>query len=301
MRACSEQEKTASTSPHFSATIETQYIFRKGEQAMFRRALWLSGGICWFSYVLAPLVLIFVGSFGDKWFGTLLPTGFTLKWYADLFSKTMYVRAMMMSLLVGCLTVAINGIIGICSVYAVSVLDRKWLRKAFDFVILLPIAIPPVVMGLGLVQAFNWKSFSLVGTWQLLLGAHLVYTLPFMLRPLMANMDMLNWTVLEEAGTSLGAAPFFMATRVLVPNLVPGLLSGAIMTFAMSLGEFQLAVMVTGSASQTYPVVLYQAFYVSTGFACAATTLLVLFSILSLGGVIMLGRLFGAKSAGMAI
>jgi putative spermidine/putrescine transport system permease protein len=117
----------------------------------------------------------------------------------------------------------------------------------------------------------------------------------------MANMDMLNWTVLEEAGTSLGATPFFLATRVLVPNLVPGLLSGAIMTFAMSLGEFQLAVMVTGSASQTYPVVLYQAFYVSTGFACAATTLLALFSILSLGAVIFLGRLFGTRSAGMAV
>jgi len=128
-----------------------------------------------------------------------------------------------------------------------------------------------------------------------------VYTLPFMLRPLMANMDMLNWNILEEAGTSLGASPFFLASRVLVPNLVPGLLSGAIMTFAMSLGEFQLAVMVTGSASQTYPVVLYQAFYVSTGFACAATTLLVLFSILSLGAVIFLGRLFGTRNAGMAV
>lgn len=268
---------------------------------MMRRALWLSGGICWFVYVLAPLALILVGSFGEKWFGTLLPTGFTLKWYADLFSKTMYVRAMGMSLLVACLTVFINALVGVCSVYAVSVLGKNWLRRTFEFVILLPIAIPPVVMGLGLVQGFNWPSFSLVGTWQLLLGAHLVYTLPFMLRPLMANMDMLNWNILEEAGTSLGATPFFLATRVLVPNLVPGLLSGAIMTFAMSLGEFQLAVMVTGSASQTYPVVLYQAFYVSTGFACAATTLLVFFSILSLGAVIFLGRLFGTRSAGMAV
>ncbi|NLO57969.1 MAG: ABC transporter permease subunit, partial [Synergistaceae bacterium] len=268
---------------------------------MLRRALWLSGGIFWFVYVLAPLALIFAGSFGEKWFGTLLPTGFTLRWYADLFTKTMYLRAMRMSLLVACLTVGINAMVGICSVYAVSVLGKKWLRRVFEFVILLPIAIPPVVMGLGLVQGFNWASFSLVGTWQLLLGAHLVYTLPFMLRPLMANMDMLNWNILEEAGTSLGASPFFLASRVLVPNLVPGLLSGSIMTFAMSLGEFQLAVMVTGSASQTYPVVLYQAFYVSTGFACAATTLLVLFSILSLGAVIFLGRLFGTRSAGMAV
>jgi putative spermidine/putrescine transport system permease protein len=64
------------------------------------------------------------------------------------------------------------------------------------------------------------------------------------------------------------------------------------MTFAMSLGEFQLAVMVTGSASQTYPVVLYQAFYVSTGFACAAATLLITMSLASLAGVIAMGFLF---------
>ena len=114
---------------------------------MLRRALWLSGGICWFAYVLAPLALILAGSFGEKWFGTLLPTGFTFRWYADLFSKTMYVRAMGMSLLVACLTVFTNAVVGICSVYAVSVLGKKWLRRAFEFVILLPIAIPPVVMG----------------------------------------------------------------------------------------------------------------------------------------------------------
>jgi putative spermidine/putrescine transport system permease protein len=268
---------------------------------LLQRALRLSAGIVWFTFVLAPIVLILMGSFGEKWFGTLFPTGFTLSWYKELFSKTMYVRAMGMSLLVGSLAVVLNGLIGICSVYAVSVLRVKPLRRAFDFIILLPIAIPPVVMGLGLVQAFNWTSLSLVGTWQLLLGAHLVYTLPFMLRPLMANMEMLDWNTLEEAGISLGASPFFLATRVLVPNLLPGLLSGAIMTFAMSLGEFQLAVMVSGSRSQTYPVVLYQAFYVSTGFACAATTLLVLFSILSLGAVIYLGRYFGSAGTRLAL
>ncbi len=150
---------------------------------MMRRALWLSGGICWFAYVLAPLALILVGSFGEKWFGTLLPTGFTLKWYADLFSKTMYVRAMGMSLLVACLTVFTNALVG----YVPSTPCPSSVKMAPAGLRLrypAPIAIPPVVMGLGLVQGFNWPSFSLVGTWQLLLGAHLVYTLPFMLAPL---------------------------------------------------------------------------------------------------------------------
>lgn len=151
-------------------------------------------------------------------------------------------------------------------------------------------------MGLGLIQAFNWKGFSLVGTWPLLLGAHVVYTLPFMMRPLMANIEMIRWSLLEEACLSLGASFGMTLRRVLIPNLLPGLLSGALMTFAMSLGEFQLAVMVTGSVTQTFPVVLYQAFYVSTGFACAATTLLILVSLLTLSGLALLGRSFSADA-----
>ncbi len=262
---------------------------------MIKKSLFLTVGIMYLFFIIAPIILMMIGSFGEKWFGTLLPTGFTFEWYAKLFSRLMYVRAMKMSLQVASLTVLINAFLAISSVYAVYVLNKDWLTRAFDFIILLPIAVPPVVMGLGLVQAFNWPGFSLVGTWQLLLGAHVIFTMPFMLKPLMANMELIGWNTLEDAALSLGASPLFLARKVLVPNLLPGLISGSIMTFAMSLGEFQLAVMVTGSTSQTYPVVLYQAFYVSTGFACAATTLLVLMSIVSLFGVIGMSFIFRTR------
>lgn len=247
----------------------------------------------YFSYVLLPILLLLVGSFGERWFSTLLPEGFTLKWYLDLFTNPMYTQAIGRSLLVAALTVLLDAAIAIPAVYAVHTMGGRWLRNLYDSVILLPIAVPPIVMGLGLIQSFNWPGFSLVGTWQLLLGAHIVYTLPFTLRPIMANMEMIQWNVLEEAGLSLGAGTPFLFRHVLVPNLLPGILSGALMTFAMSLGEFQLAVMLTSSNSQTYPVVLYQAFYVSTGFACSATMVLIVTSLFTLMGVLFLGRLFG--------
>ncbi|NLL36427.1 MAG: ABC transporter permease subunit [Fretibacterium sp.] len=262
---------------------------------MLKRSFFSSLIILYFAFVLAPLFLMLLGSFGEKWFGTLLPTGFTLDWYSQLFGKAMYVRAMLMSLWVAALTVLFNALVSIPAVYAIHVSGSRKLRTVFDFCMLLPIAIPPVVMGLGLIQAFNWSGFSLVGRWQLLLGAHVVYTLPFMMRPLMSNIEMIRWSLLEEACLSLGVSFGTMVRRVLVPNLLPGLLSGALMTFAMSLGEFQLAVMVTGSATQTFPVVLYQAFYVNTGFACAATTLLVLVSLMALTGIVLFGRSFSSS------
>ena len=258
-----------------------------------KRSLGIAFFFLYFAYVLVPILLLLVGSFGERWFSTLLPEGFTLKWYFDLFTNPMYTKAIGRSLLVAALTVVLNAAIAIPAVYAVHTLGGRFLRSVYDSVILLPIAVPPIVMGLGLIQSFNWPGFSLVGTWQLLLGAHIVYTLPFTLRPIMANMEMIQWNVLEEAGMSLGAGMPLLFRRVLVPNLMPGILSGALMTFAMSLGEFQLAVMLTSSNSQTYPVVLYQAFYVSTGFACSATMVLIVTSLFTLLGVIFLGRLFG--------
>jgi len=258
-----------------------------------KRALGFACFCLYFAYVLLPILLLLAGSFGERWFSTLLPEGFTLKWYWDLFTNPMYTKAIGRSLLVAGLTVLLNAAISVPAVYAVHTLQLGWLRNLYDSVILLPIAVPPIVMGLGLIQSFNWPGFSLVGTWQLLLGAHVVYTLPFTLRPLMANLEMIQWNVLEEAGLSLGAGMPHLFRRVLVPNLMPGILSGALMTFAMSLGEFQLAVMLTSSNSQTYPVVLYQAFYVSTGFACSATMVLIVTSLFTLVGVLSLGRLFG--------
>lgn len=67
------------------------------------------------------------------------------------------------------------------------------------------------------------------------------------------------------------------------------------MTFAISLGEFQLAVILSGSLTQTYPVALYQAFYFSTGFACSATSVLLVAAVLSLWGLTLLMKFMGVK------
>ncbi|MBE3576021.1 MAG: ABC transporter permease subunit [Firmicutes bacterium] len=263
---------------------------------------WVSGVAIYTAVVLyvvnvaLPVALVAVGSFGQKWYGTLLPEGFTWRWYAEVWTQPMFLRAMRMSLLVATLAVAVTAALSIPAAYAVHVLESRRLRSVLETTLVLPIAIPPIVMGMGLIQAYNWPGFSLVGRWELLLAAHVVYTLPFMLKPVLANLDLLGWHTLSEAAESLGASPWFKTVRVLLPNLAPGILSGVLMTFAMSLGEFQLAVLLTGSLTQTYPVVLYQAFYVSTGFASAATTVLILVSMLSLSGVMVLQRVLGGTT-----
>gem|GEM_PF-4825373 len=119
-------------------------------------------------YILLPVVLIFIGSFGKKWFRTLLPQRITLEWYRTLFSEKIYLRSLEMSIFVGILTVLATAFLAIPTMYAVHTSERKSLRILFDAMVVLPIALSPIVLGIGLVQVDNWPSFSLVGTWQLL-------------------------------------------------------------------------------------------------------------------------------------
>ena len=80
---------------------------------MMKKSLIFSGLMLYLVYVILPVVLIILGSFGEKWFGTLFPQGFTLQWYKDLFSRSMYIRALRMSIIVGGLSVIINSFVEI--------------------------------------------------------------------------------------------------------------------------------------------------------------------------------------------
>lgn len=245
-------------------------------------------------YIVLPIGLVIMGSFGKRWYGTILPEFFTLKWYKEIFKELQYTRAMLISLLVAFLCVVITIVSGLPAVYGIYLSERFLFKTLFDAIIIIPIAIPPLVMATGLIEMYTFRKFTLVGTWLIILAAHIVYTIPFMLKPIMATLETIDWKTLSEAADSLGSTPLYKIKRVLIPNLLPGIVSGALMVFAMSLGEFQLAVMLAGFRTQTFPVVLRQAFYLETGFSCAATTILIVTALLSLTGVSFILRRVGA-------
>lgn len=252
-------------------------------------------------YLLLPMVLVVIGSLGKKWYGTLLPEGFTWEWYRSLFFNIIFTRALRMSFFIATLVVLVNMAIGIPAVYAIYVSRKKYLKRLFDNFVMLPIAISPLVIGMGLIQAYNWPFFTLVGTWEILLFAHCVFTIPFMVKPVMANLEMINWRELDEAAEGLGASGWYKARRILLPNLLPGIIAGSLMSFSISLGEFPLAVLLSGSLTQTYPVALYQAFYFPVGFACAATSLLLFAALFSLLGMTFLMKFARVRREDFAI
>ena len=124
------------------------------------------------------------------------------------------------------------------------------------------VALPPLVLAFGFILVFSSDTLPWLGSVWLLAAGHVVLGLPYFLQTVVADMQRLGLHALEEAAESLGSSGLQRFMHIIVA--------------ALSLGEFQFSNLVAGFLNRTYPVVLLQAFYGATGFACAATVVLLL-------------------------
>jgi putative spermidine/putrescine transport system permease protein len=232
-------------------------------------------------YLFAPMVLLLVGSFGETWFGSLLPSGITLEWYREVAGDPSFQRAFWVSLEVAAATCALNALIGVPFAYAIYRTASRGVRAAARIVYLLPIAVPPLVLAFGFILIFSTDTLPYLGSLWVLIGGHVVLTLPYLLQTLVGDMRHLRLAELETAAESLGASLTSRLLDIVLPSLRHSLASGTMVVAALSIGEFQLSNLVAGFLTRPYPVVLLQAFYGATGFACAATIILLVLALLA--------------------
>lgn len=251
--------------------------------------------ILYLVYLFIPIVLLLVGSFGESWFNTLLPTGFTGQWYLQVAQDGSFRRAFRVSLQVCAGTCLVDVIVGLPLAYAVYRAASRGVRVATRIVYLLPVAVPPLVLAFGFILVFSSDALPYLGDRWVLIGGHVVLTLPYLMQTLVGDMRHLRLAELERAAESLGAGLTARFRDVVVPSLRHSLASGLIMVAALSIGEFQLSNLVAGFLTRPYPVVLLQAFYGATGFACAATVVL-----LTLALIASVSGAFAARGARFA-
>lgn len=228
-------------------------------------------------FVIAPVALIVAGAFGETWLGTVLPTGITGVWITALVTDPDYVRAFITSLSVASASIALGSALAAPLAYVVLVRPSRLADGLVRLLSLAPLSTPPLVLALALMTA--WPSG--IGALWLLLAGHVVLVLPYLLAPLIAEGRAQDVASLERASASLGAGPLQRMGLVVLPLLSRGLVAGAVAAGSISIGEFQLSNLLAAFADRTYPVLLYQAFQAATGFACAATLLLVLLALAS--------------------
>jgi putative spermidine/putrescine transport system permease protein len=225
-------------------------------------------------YLAVPIVLLAVGSVGELWLNTLLPTGVTTQWYRDVAADPSFRRAFASSLAVVAITCAACAVIGLPLAYAVFRAENRRVRAFARVLYQLPIALPPLVLAFGFILVFSSDTLPWLGSIWLLAAGHVVLALPYFLQTVVADMQRLGLRSLEDAAESLGSRGIQRFGHIVLPALRQSILAGLIIVAALSIGEFQFSNLVAGFLNRTYPVVLLQAFYGATGFACAATVIL---------------------------
>lgn len=133
------------------------------------------------------------------------------------------------------------------------------LRPVIEFITLLPLVIPPIVIVFGYIRLYNTSSYlpltgSAVGTNILLTFGYVVLALPYMYRAVDTGLRTIDVRTLTEAAQSLGASWFTIITRLILPNVLVAVLSGAFLTFAIVIGEYVFAALLNRPAFGPYMV-----------------------------------------------
>ena len=232
-------------------------------------------------YMLLPIALLLIGAFGETWTNTLLPTGVTGHWFADLAANTSFRRAFGVSLMVALACCCAAAVIGLPLAYALHYRSLSGRGMTARLVALLPVGVPALTLGFGYIAIFSGDTLPWLGSLPLLIAAHTVLTLPYLTQTLLSDLRHLDIARLEACAATLGATPLRQFFTIVLPNLRQSLFSGLVMVAALSIGEFQVSNLIAGFRYRNYPVVLLQAFYGATGMACAATVVLLCLAVIA--------------------
>jgi putative spermidine/putrescine transport system permease protein len=206
-------------------------------------------------YMLLPIISTYVFSVATRWDRTILPEGYTLQFYNKAVQASYFTVTLRNSLILSLATVLTSLIIIVPTVYWVHtrlVNAKPWL----DVLMILPFGIPTVVLALALVQIYNVPP--LARSPFLLIGAVVVYSMPFMYRPVSNALQAIDSHTLTEAGQSLGANVVQILAEVVIPNILPGILSGSLLVFSTVFAEFTLTSLIVGAKFKTFPLLLVE-------------------------------------------
>jgi putative spermidine/putrescine transport system permease protein len=199
-------------------------------------------------------------------------SGLTLDWVVQVWE--LYADTIVRSFVIALSTLAATLLIGVPAAYALYVRGGR-LARTIEEIITLPLAIPGLAMALALLLTYG--SFSdFRRSWLFILAGHVMFTLPFMVRSVIAVFAAMDVRTLDEGAASLGASPWRRFRDVIVPNARPGILAGSLMVVTLSLGEFNVTWMLSTPLTKTLPVGLADS-YASMRLEVASAYTLVFF------------------------
>lgn len=208
-------------------------------------------GILFFLMYL-PIGVVVIFSFNEA----RLPvrfTGFSLKWYQELFSDSAMIEALGNSLFLGVVSCFVSAVIG--TLGAVGLSRIHWKTKGIlEYISILPLMIPEIILGMVLMAFFYMMNLPF-GMLTLLIG-HTVFCVPYILMEVKARLAGMDPS-LEEAARDLGAGPFRAFWDIILPLIMPAVMSGSLLAFAMSMDDVVISIFINGPRLSTLPIKVY--------------------------------------------
>lgn len=229
------------------------------------------------AFLVVPAILSISAGVTVNYFRGI-SSGVTLQWVFQVWD--LYAGTILLSFVIAFATLAVTLLVGVPAAYALHTRGGRWSRIVEE-VITLPIAIPGLAIALALILTYGgFGEFR--RSWLFILVGHVIFTMPFMVRSVMAVFATVDIKTLDEGAASLGAAPARRFLDVIVPNAVPGILAGALMVVTLSLGEFNLTWMLHTPSTKTLPIGLADSYASMRLEVASAYTLIFLIMIIPL-------------------
>ncbi len=207
------------------------------------------------SYLLIPLLLTFVFSIFNEW-TSILPENLTFKFYGEIISDALFWESLGRSVFIAILPVILCTIC-LLLVFYVMIVHCPKIEKYVEIVCTIPYAIQGVILAVGILSLYAGSPTILSDRFVLLIGAYCIIILPYMYRGLKNSLNTIPVIRLLEAAQMLGCTKLYAFIRVIVPNMLSGIMISMMLSISIVFGDFVIVNIIGGSYYQTASIYLY--------------------------------------------
>ncbi len=207
-------------------------------------------------FLYVPIFVLIVFSFNETKSRSVF-SGFTLDWYVRLFNNEIIISSLMNTIIIALLTSIISTILGTLAAIGINSM-KKFPKAVIMNITNMPIINPEIVTGVSLMLLFVFFAarMNLEFGFVTLLIAHITFDVPYVILNIMPKFKQMD-PHLYEAAQDLGCSPFQAFKKVILPEIMPGIVSGFLIAFTYSLDDFVISYFTSGSTSQTLPITIY--------------------------------------------
>lgn len=212
-----------------------------------------------FLFLYAPIIVLVVFSFNSS-SSTSVFSGFSLEWYKSLFQDEATLKALYNTLILAVCSSAIATVLGTMAAVGIDKYKNKLARSSVMAVTNIPMMNPEIVTGISMMLLFVFvgklvKVDAVLGFGTMLI-AHVTFDLPYVILTVLPKLRQTDRN-LAEAAQDLGCKPVSAFFKVVLPSIMPGVITGMIMAFTLSLDDFIISYFTSGPGFQTLPIVIF--------------------------------------------